>query len=158
MQATTAETQNASVESMQTEKATAQNEKASANTEVKRSLSKTKVEKLRSDIRKLGEKRITKDAGGKKITILTDYFTEDKNIFSQSGRKRNEVNERIKNIPQLEQLIKQSQYVGIDTNINTDKDAKKGVKAIHKFSKQAYPDTMSKFLFEIKAKSNTFMK
>lgn len=102
--------------------------------ETKYSLSKTKTDRLKGVISELGNKHISKQAGGKKITIQTDDYTVDKNIYSDKGRKKSEVNARIKNIDNFEQLLNQSEYVGTDTNIQSvEKDAKKGVVAIHKF-------------------------
>lgn len=102
--------------------------------QVKYSLSKTKTDRLSGVIADLGRKRITKQAGDKKITIQTDDYTVNKNIYSDKGRKKSEVNARIKNIDNFEQLLNQSEYVGSDTNIHgLDKDTKKGVVAIHKF-------------------------
>ena len=102
--------------------------------ETKYSLSKTKTDRLKGVISELGNKRISKQAGDKKITIQTDDYTVNKNIYSDKGRKKSEVNARIKNIENFEQLLNQSEYVGTDTNIQSvEKDAKKGVVAIHKF-------------------------
>lgn len=102
--------------------------------DTKYSLSKTKAERLKTAISELGNKRIRKQAGDKKITIQTDDYTVNKNIYSDKGRKKVEVNARIKNIENFEQLLNQSEYVETDTNIrDIEKDAKKGVVAIHKF-------------------------
>ena len=102
------------------------------------SLSKSKEQGLKESLRKLGEKRIRKEAGSKTITILTDEFTANKNIYSSKGRSSNEVNARIKHIPMFDQLIKQSMFDGTDTEIRgLEKEAKKGVVAIHKFVTEA---------------------
>lgn len=98
------------------------------------SLSKSKEQSLKESLRKLGEKRIKKETDSKTITILTDEFTVDKNIYSSKGRSSNEVNARIKHIPMFDQLIKQSTFGGTDTEIRgVEKEAKKGVVAMHKF-------------------------
>lgn len=102
------------------------------------SLSKSKEQGLKESLRKLGEKRIRKEAGSKTITILTDEFTANKNIYSSKGRSSNEVNARIKYIPMFDKLIKQSVFDGTDTEIRgLEKEAKKGVVAIHKFVTEA---------------------
>ena len=102
------------------------------------SLSKSKEQGLKESLRKLGEKRIRKEAGSKTITILTDEFTANKNIYSCKGRSSNEVNARIKYIPMFDKLIKQSVFDGTDTEIRgLEKEAKKGVVAIHKFVTEA---------------------
>ena len=72
------------------------------------SLSKTKEQKLKEDLQKLGLKKIKKETDSKTIVILTDDFTVNKNIYSNKGRSSNEVNARIKHIPIFDQLIKQS--------------------------------------------------
>lgn len=98
------------------------------------SLSKSKEQSLKENLRKLGEKRIKKETDSKTITILTDEFTVNKNIYSSKGRSSNEVNARIKHIPMFDQLIKQSTFGGTDTEIRgVEKEAKKGVVAMHKF-------------------------
>ena len=108
--------------------------RAEVEGEIKHSLSKTKTERLSGVISDLGKKRISKQAGNKKIIIQTDDYTVNKNVFSDKGRKKSEVNARIKNIDNFEQLLNQSQYAGSDTEIHgVDNDAKKGVVAIHKF-------------------------
>jgi hypothetical protein len=102
------------------------------------SLSKSKEQSLKENLRKLGEKRIKKEADSKTITILTDEFTANKNIYSSKGRTSNEVNARIKHIPMFDQLIKESVFGGTDTEIRgLEKEAKKGVVAIHKFVTEA---------------------
>ncbi len=98
-------------------------------------ISKTKAESLTNEIEKLGSLGIQNDAGGKKIKILTDQYTVNKNIFSIKGRKRGEVNARIKAIPHFAEILKKSVYSGTDTEIRgLESDAKKGVKAIHRFT------------------------
>lgn len=98
------------------------------------SLSKSKEQSLKENLRKLGEKRIKKETDSKTITILTDEFTINKNIYSSKGRSSNEINARIKHIPMFDQLIKQSTFGGTDTEIRgVEKEAKKGVVAMHKF-------------------------
>ena len=109
------------------------------------SLSKTKIENLKNEIVKLGQLGIKLNANGKVIKILTDKFTEDKNIFSKKGRTLREVNARIKAIPYFNKILKESKYSGTDTNIRgLDSEAKKGVVAMHSF-KGNYGD------FEIEA-------
>ena len=99
------------------------------------SLSKTKEQKLKEDLQKLGLKKIKKETDSKTIVILTDDFTVNKNIYSNKGRSSNEVNARIKHIPIFDQLIKQSVFEETATDIrDIEKDAKKGVVAMHKFT------------------------
>jgi len=128
------------------------------------SLTPTKAENLKLVLIQLGKKRIVKNAGGKKITILTDEFTANKAIFSSKGRSKKEVNARIKAIPKFEQIIRDSEYVESDTVITgIEKSAKKGVIAMHKF-KGTYENYdieilvrdkgKRQFLYEIKFKEN----
>ena len=92
------------------------------------SLSNTKVQKLKETLQLLGEKKIKLKAGEKLLTIRTDEFTENKNIFSDKGRKKSEVNARIKAIPDFEKILRNSSYDSSDTQIRgIEKDAKKGL-------------------------------
>ncbi len=98
------------------------------------SLSKGKTIRLENEIKKLGNLGITLDVGGKKIRIATDTFTVNKNIFSNKGRTKHEVNARIKAIPEFADIIKQSVYYDTDTQIRgLENEAKKGVIAMHRF-------------------------
>ena len=107
----------------------------SGQSDVSYALTKTKSETLKSEIIRLGTRGITLNAGGKKIKILTDEFTQNKNIFSEKGRKRGEVNARIKAIPHFADILRTSKYSGTDFEIHgLENAAKKGVKAIHTFT------------------------
>ncbi|MBE6629394.1 MAG: hypothetical protein E7624_00910 [Ruminococcaceae bacterium] len=98
-------------------------------------LSKSKIERLKSEIVSLGQRRVALQTDQKKIVIQTDDYTQNKNIFSRSGRSAGEVNARIKAIPEFENILKNSKYAGMDTDIRgIEKDAKKGVTAIHRFT------------------------
>ncbi len=108
--------------------------KADVDTNTKVSLSKVKVEKLKNDIVKLGALGIRLDANGKSIRILTNKFTQNKNIFSKKGRTMREVNARIKAIPHFAEILRNCTYYRTDTEIHgLENEAKKGVVAIHRF-------------------------
>lgn len=130
------------------------------DTDTRFALSKGKAERLKNDLVKLGTLGITLDAGGKSIRILTDKFTQNKNIFSNKGRNMREVNARIKAIPHFAEILRSCTYEGSDTEIHgLENEAKKGVVAMHRF-KSSYDgfdievvvrDKGSKqFLYEIK--------
>lgn len=130
------------------------------DTDTRFALSKGKAERLKNDLVKLGTLGIRLDAGGKSIRILTDKFTQNKNIFSNKGRNMREVNARIKAIPHFAEILRSCTYEGSDTEIHgLENEAKKGVVAMHRF-KGSYDgfdievvvrDKGSKqFLYEIK--------
>lgn len=130
------------------------------DTDTRYALSKGKAERLKNDLVKLGTLGIRLDAGGKSIRILTDKFTQNKNIFSNKGRNMREVNARIKAIPHFAEILRSCTYEGSDTEIHgLENEAKKGVVAMHRF-KGSYDgfdievvvrDKGSKqFLYEIK--------
>ena len=104
------------------------------DTDTRFALSKGKAEKLKNDLVKLGTLGIRLDAGGKSIRILTDKFTQNKNIFSNKGRNMREVNARIKAIPHFAEILRSCTYESSDTEIHgLENDAKKGVVAMHRF-------------------------
>lgn len=130
------------------------------DTDTRFALSKGKAERLKNDLVKLGTLGIRLDAGGKSIRILTDKFTQNKNIFSNKGRNMREVNARIKAIPHFAEILRSCTYEGSNTEIHgLENEAKKGVVAMHRF-KGSYDgfdievvvrDKGSKqFLYEIK--------
>lgn len=117
---------------------------------VKYSLSKTKIENLKNTIYSLGKKGIVLNADGKRIKVFTDIYTVNKNIHSKKGRSDKEVNARIKAIPEFESILKKSKYEWTDTEMrDTEKDAKKGVKAMVHFSAE-YGDYTLDILFRDK--------
>lgn len=104
------------------------------DTDTRFALSKGKAERLKNDLVKLGTLGIRLDAGGKSIRILTDKFTQNKNIFSNKGRNMREVNARIKAIPHFAEILRSCTYEGTDTEIHgLENEAKKGVIAMHRF-------------------------
>ena len=108
------------------------------NNSIKLSLSQNKIARLENYLVDLGKLGIRLDAGGKSIMILTDKFTQNKNIFSNKGRNMREVNARIKAIPHFADILRSCIYNGTDTDIHgLENDAKKGVVAMHRF-KGAY--------------------
>lgn len=108
------------------------------NNSIKLSLSQNKISRLENYLFELGKLGIRLDAGGKSIRILTDKFTQNKNIFSNKGRNMREVNARIKAIPHFAEILRNCTYEGTDTDIHgLENDAKKGVVAMHRF-KGAY--------------------
>ena len=114
------------------------------------SLSPTKVSRLKEIINSLGQKGIKLLAGNKQIKVLTDDFTVNKAIFSQKGRTSREVNARIKAIPDFENILRHSKYVGADTDIrNIENAAKKGVISMLHFEAQ-YGDYTLDILFRDK--------
>ena len=92
------------------------------------SLSPTKIKKLKESLLSLNKKNIILNADGRLIKVTIDDYTIDKNIFSVKGRTNNEVNARIKAIPEFEQILLKSRYFETDTNVrNVDKKAKKAL-------------------------------
>lgn len=105
---------------------TAYAESTNADTDTSFALSKGKAERLKNDLVKLGTLGIRLDAGGKSIRILTDKFTQNKNIFSNKGRNMREVNARIKAIPHFTEILRSCTYEGSDTEIHgLENEAKK---------------------------------
>ena len=100
------------------------------------SLSVSKTNRLTNIIYRLNNNPVVKNTENKKIKIGSDKFTVDKAIYSQKGRTRNEVNARIKAIPDFETIIKNSIYSHTTTEIKgiTAKEAKKNVIAMHYFT------------------------
>ena len=96
------------------------------DTDTRFALSKGKAERLKNDLVKLGTLGIRLDAGRKSIRILTDKFTQNKNIFSNKGRNMREVNARIKAIPHFAEILRSCTYEGSDTEIHgLENEAKK---------------------------------
>ena len=107
---------------------------ADVDADTRFALSKGKAERLKNVLVKLGTLGIRLDAGGKSIRILTDKFTQNKNIFSNKGRNMREVNARIKAIPHFAEILRSCTYEGTDTEIHgLENEAKKGVIAMHRF-------------------------